>query len=183
MNLSTTRKTRILLIFVKFALLSQTWFYHYMLRFFCATTLSLVSVLAGCATIPSKNETSGAAIVPYRAAVFDANPANMHEAFRAACDSPGDELIQPSKNTDICRFLPTPELAAYLLTEYDGRLEVPHVVLRKDTLALEQGVEVRISYFAEVVAKSGKTQKIYKSTPLLDRRIDTLLQSAGGRLN
>lgn len=153
-----------------------------MLRFFSSILLSLVAVLAACSPIPSKNETPEPA-TPYRSAFFQTNPSSMHDAFRAACDSPGDRYVEPTKTTAVCRFLPSPELAAYLLTEYDGRLEVPYMVLSKETFTRETGVEIRISYFAEVVQKTGKIQKIYKPTKPLDRRIDTLLKGAGGRLS
>ncbi len=118
--------------------------------------------------------------LPVRRAVFDQTPAPLDLAFRSSCDSPGDELRQVSRSVLQCRILPPPDLAAFLLLQYDGALQVPALVVQKQTDRDAEEFVVELSYFAEVVQKSGNPRRIYFKQRDLDRLMDDLLVATGG---
>lgn len=118
--------------------------------------------------------------LPVRRAVFEQNPAPLDEAFRSSCDSPGDVLRQVSRNVVQCRILPPPDLAAFLLLQYDGALEAPSLVVQKETDRDAGDFVVELSYFAEVVQKSGTSRRIYFKQRDLDMLMDQLLVATGG---
>ncbi|MEL6449640.1 MAG: hypothetical protein AAFQ19_00150 [Pseudomonadota bacterium] len=79
-----------------------------------------------------------------------------------------------------CRILPPPDVAAFLLLQYDGALEAPTLVVQKETDPADGTYVVELSYFAEVVQKSGKPRRIYFKQRELDRLMDQLLAATGG---
>lgn len=153
-----------------------------MTRLFTLGTALYAAFLTACTPQDVALRDSGAQNLPSRRAYFATDPAELHSAFRSVCDAPGDQFTQPDRQTAICRFLPSPALAAYLLTRYDGKIEVPKLVVQKITRDAETGVEIEISYYAEVAQKSGQLRRIYAPNPTLDRRIDKMLRVAGGRI-
>ncbi len=54
------------------------------------------------------------------------------------------------------------------------------LIIQKDTKPEGDGLLVEMSYFAEVVQKSGAPRRIYFKQPRLDALVDSMLQSAGG---
>lgn len=121
--------------------------------------------------------------VPTRRAIFDANPDGLDEAFAQGCQSPGDTLTRPTRNTTRCNIPPTPESAAFLLLEFDAKLEAPKMVVEKVTRQLTDCILVELSYFAEITAKSGKPRRVYIVNRSLDRRLDNILRASGGAVN
>jgi len=118
--------------------------------------------------------------LPVRRAVFATDPAPLDDAFRASCDSPGDELRQYRGGIVQCRILPPPDLAAFLVLQYDGALEAPTLVVQKETDRDDGSYIVELSYFAEVVQKSGNPRRIYFKQRALDQLMDQLLAATGG---
>jgi hypothetical protein len=118
--------------------------------------------------------------LPVRRAIFAAPPEPLDVAFRSSCDAPGDELRQVSGSVVQCRILPPPDVAAFLLLQYDGALEAPTLVVQKETDNEDSGFVVELSYFAEVVQKSGNARRIYFKQRALDNLMDQLLSATGG---
>ncbi|WP_299612306.1 hypothetical protein [uncultured Tateyamaria sp.] len=118
--------------------------------------------------------------LPVRRATFAANPTPLDDAFRSSCDAPGDELRDVSKSVVQCRILPPPDIAAFLLLQYDGALEAPTLVVQKETDRADDTFVVELSYFAEVVQKSGNPRRIYIKQQALDQLMDQLLAATGG---
>lgn len=118
--------------------------------------------------------------LPVRRAVFAETPAPLDVAFRSSCDSPGDELRIVSRSVLQCRILPPPDLAAFLVLQYDGALQAPTLVVQKKTAMDADDFVVELSYFAEVVQKSGNPRRIYFKQRDLDSLMDQLLAATGG---
>ena len=140
----------------------------------------LLGALSACA--PQYVETVAASDqdLPVRRAVFQDRPAPLDLAFRSSCDSPGDELRQISRSVVQCRILPPPDLAAFLVLQDDGALQAPTLVVQKETDAGADAFVVELSYFAEVVQKSGNARRIYFKQRDLDHLMDQLLAATGG---
>ncbi|WP_299280586.1 hypothetical protein [uncultured Tateyamaria sp.] len=107
-------------------------------------------------------------------------PEPLDSAFRASCDAPGDVLREVSTGVLQCRILPPPDVAAFLLLQYDGALEAPTLVVQKTTDENAGNFVVELSYFAEVVQKSGNARRIYFKQRALDGLMDRLLAATGG---
>ena len=120
--------------------------------------------------------------LPVRRAVFDQEPEPLNLAFRSSCDSPGDEFREISRAVVQCRILPPPDLAAFLVLQYDGALAAPTLVIQKETGRDADAFVVELSYFAEVVQKSGNTRRIYFKQRSLDSLMDRLLAATGGTI-
>lgn len=118
--------------------------------------------------------------LPVRRATFAANPTPLDDAFRSSCDAPGDVLRDVSRSVVQCRILPPPDVAAFLLLQYDGALEAPTLVVQKETGRDENAFVVELSYFAEVIQKSGNPRRIYIKQRALDQLMDQLLIATGG---
>ncbi|MEL7098946.1 MAG: hypothetical protein AAGM84_08975 [Pseudomonadota bacterium] len=120
--------------------------------------------------------------LPERVAIFPGAPTVLRDSFRAACTDPGDQFVRVNRQIRQCRSLPTPDLAAFLLVQYDGALEVPKLIIQTEERGTGSSVEVGFSYFAEVTQKSGGVRRIYFRDRQLDAFIDRLLVAAGGTL-
>ncbi|MEO9573811.1 MAG: hypothetical protein ABJ263_13930 [Tateyamaria sp.] len=140
----------------------------------------LLVALCGCAPQYVETIASSDQDLPVRRAIFEQPPAPLDLAFRSSCDSPGDELRVVSRSVVQCRILPPPDLAAFLLVQYDGALEAPTLVVQKQTDADADAFVVELSYFAEVVQKSGNPRRIYFKQRSLDQLMDQLLVATGG---
>ena len=146
-------------------------------------TALLPIFLAACAPQYVETTVSNPQDLPARRALFAQDPTGLHEAFRDACDSPGDKLATPSRGIVQCRTLPTPDFAAFLLLEYDGALKTPTVVMQKQQRRTDAGQEstmIEFSYFAEVPQKSGQARRIYYKDRQLDQLLDQMMRAAGG---
>ncbi|MEM8578452.1 MAG: hypothetical protein AAGF60_11405 [Pseudomonadota bacterium] len=144
--------------------------------------LPLVLALAACTPQYVERVATGPDDLPERVALFDGAPDALNASFRAACTDPGDVYTRPSRFVQQCRTPPTPDLAAFLLLEYDGALRAPSVVIQTEERRGADAVEVGFSYFAEVPQKSGNARRIYFRDRQLDGFIDLLLVASGGRL-
>jgi len=143
--------------------------------------LLLVAVTA-CAPQYVETVVSDDQDLPVRRAVFAQEPQPLDAAFRSSCDSPGDELRVVSTNVVQCRIPPPPDVAAFLVLQYDGALEAPTLVVQKETARdPADAFVVELSYFAEVVQKSGNPRRIYFKQRSLDGLMDDLLAATGGR--
>ena len=140
----------------------------------------LLVALCGCAPQYVETIASSDQDLPVRRAIFEQTPAPLDVAFRSSCDSPGDELREISGTVVQCRILPPPDLAAFLLVQYDGALEAPMLVVQKETDADADAFVVELSYFAEVIQKSGNPRRIYFKQRGLDQLMDQLLVATGG---
>ncbi|UOA27529.1 hypothetical protein [Pseudosulfitobacter sp. DSM 107133] len=141
-------------------------------------------LLAACSPQYVETTVSNPQDLPVRRALFAQDPTGLHEAFRAACDSPGDILATPARGIVQCRTLPTPDFAAFLLLEYDGALKTPTVVMQKQQRRTDAGPQstlVEFSYFAEVPQKSGTPRRIYYKDRQLDHLLDQMMRAAGGK--
>lgn len=118
--------------------------------------------------------------LPVRRATFAESPALLDTAFRSSCDAPGDKIKQVSKSVVQCRILPPPDIAAFLLLQYDGAIEAPTLVVQKQTARDDAEYVVELSYFAEVIQKSGYPRRIYFIQPELNNLMDALLEASGG---
>lgn len=145
-----------------------------------AITLVVALALGACGPQYVEIETSVGQDVPSRRAFFAANPSGLDEAFAMGCSSPSDRFWRPDGNTARCDIVPTPQSAAFLLTEFDARLEAPKIVLEKTTRSSGACFIVEMRYFAEITAKSGNAQRVYVPNQAMDRRIDRILQASGG---
>ncbi|THH38763.1 hypothetical protein E4Z66_04150 [Aliishimia ponticola] len=121
--------------------------------------------------------------VPRRTAFFATNPMALDEAFKEGCNGPGDIFRRIDGDTAQCALLPTPEGAAFLLVTFDAQLEEPRLIVEKRTRRDGDGYRVEMSYYAEVLAKTGKRQRIYMPRRTLDRQIDMILTNSGGQLD
>ncbi|MEO0746054.1 MAG: hypothetical protein AAFY49_11970, partial [Pseudomonadota bacterium] len=114
--------------------------------------------------------------------IFEQEPQPLDVAFRSSCDSPGDELRQISRSVLQCRIPPPPDVAAFLVLQYDGALVAPTLVVQKETgRDTDNAFVVELSYFAEVIQKSGNARRIYFKQRSLDGLMDELLAATGGR--
>lgn len=147
-------------------------------------TALLPILLAACSPQYVETIVSNPQDLPVRRAFFSEDPEVLHEAFRDACDSPGDTLATPSRGIVQCRTLPTPDFAAFLLLEYDGALKTPTVVMQKQQRRTDAGPDssmIEFSYFAEVPQKSGNSRRIYYKDRQLDQLLDQMMRAAGGK--
>lgn len=140
----------------------------------------LLLSLGACAPQYVETIATSAQELPVRRAVFEQPPAPLDVAFRSSCDSPGDELRQVSRTVVQCRILPPPDMAAFLVLQYDGALQAPTLIVQKETDREGDGFIVELSYFAEVVQKSGTPRRIYFKQRKLDALMDQLLAATGG---
>ncbi|MEM8655069.1 MAG: hypothetical protein AAGF36_10025 [Pseudomonadota bacterium] len=141
---------------------------------------SFAVALSACAPQYVETVVTDKQDLPVRRATFAANPAPLDDAFRSSCDAPGDELRDVSRSVVQCRILPPPDVAAFLLLQYDGALEAPTLVVQKQTDRVNDAFVVELSYFAEVVQKSGNPRRIYIKQRALDQLMDQLLIATGG---
>ncbi|MEM6310739.1 MAG: hypothetical protein AAF754_11870 [Pseudomonadota bacterium] len=137
----------------------------------------------GCAPQYIETTADSPQDVPARRAIFATNPAGLDTAFKDGCSSPGDTITRPNARTLRCNIVPTPQSAAFLLLEFDAKLEPPKMVVEKVTRQLSDCVLVEFSYFAEITAKSGKPQRVYIPNRSLDRRLDQILRASGGSVD
>ena len=140
----------------------------------------LLVALAACAPRYVETVATSEDDLPVRTAMFANQPEPLDAAFRSSCDSPGDVLKQVNPRTVQCRIPPPPDVAAFLVLQYDGALEAPTLVVQKETARNDAGFEVKLSYFAEVVQKSGNPRRIYFKQRALDGLMDQLLTATGG---
>lgn len=140
----------------------------------------LMAALGACAPQYVETLATSDQDLPVRRAVFEQTPEPLDVAFRSSCDSPGDELRQISRSVVQCRILPPPDLAAFLVLQYDGALQAPTLVVQKQTDRDADDYVVELSYFAEVVQKSGNPRRIYFKQRDLDTLMDQLLEATGG---
>ena len=140
----------------------------------------LLVALGACAPQYVETVVTDEQDLPVRRALFAAAPAPLDAAFRSSCESPGDVLRQVSRSTVQCRILPPPDVAAFLVLNYDGALEAPTLVVQKQTNRDGDSFVVELSYFAEVVQKSGNPRRIYFKQRQLDTLMDRLLAATGG---
>lgn len=143
----------------------------------------LLVALTACAPQDVVTVAASEQDLPVRSALYASAPNELDTAFRLLCDSPGDELRRVSRSVVQCRILPRPDLAAFLLLEFNGALEAPTLVLQKQTSEVDGQYVVEISRFAEVVQKSGNPRRIYFKNRSFDELIDELLEKSGGLPN
>mmetsp|Transcript_22711 Transcript_22711/g.37502 ORF Transcript_22711/g.37502 Transcript_22711/m.37502 type:complete len:160 (+) Transcript_22711:4570-5049(+) len=139
-----------------------------------------VASLSACAPQYVETLVTSEQDLPVRRALFTAQPDPLDTLFRSTCDSPGDVLRQVSASVVQCRQLPRPDLAAFLLLQYDGALEAPSIVVQKSTSRQDDQFLVEMSYFAEVIQKSGNPRRIYYREDSIDDLFDALLVVNGG---
>lgn len=136
--------------------------------------------LAACAPQYVETVATSEQDLPVRRAIFADEPEPLDDAFRSSCDAPGDKIRQVSQGVVQCRIVPPPDVAAFLLLQFDGALEAPTLVVQKETAQSEEAYVVELSYFAEVIQKSGYPRRIYFKQRNLDRLMDRLLTATGG---
>lgn len=141
----------------------------------------LAGLLSACAPQDVVETGHNTQDVPARRAFFESSPDVLHTLFRESCVNPGDRYTRPNSRTAQCKLLPTPEGAAFLLTQFDAKLELPKLVIQTVTRESGEGYEVEMSYFAEIRAKTGNRQRIYMARESLDRQIDLILANSGGK--
>ncbi len=142
----------------------------------------LLVALTACAPQYVETVVADEQDLPVRRAIFEENPQPLDAAFRSSCDSPGDELRVVSSRVVQCRIPPPPDVAAFLVLQYDGALAAPTLVVQKETgRGSDSGFVVELSYFAEVIQKSGNPRRIYFKQRTLDSLMDELLTATGGR--
>ncbi|MEL6103702.1 MAG: hypothetical protein AAFV87_09905 [Pseudomonadota bacterium] len=139
-----------------------------------------ILALGACAPQYEERIATSELDVPVRLALFESQPDPLDDAFRAACDSPGDTIRMMSRGIVQCRILPSPDLAAFLLLEFDGALEAPILVMQKRTTQADGRYLVEMSYFAEITQKSGAARRVYFQQRRLDSLVDRMLEAAGG---
>ena len=143
-------------------------------------SLILAVFLGGCATQYVGTIAESEDDLPVRRAFFAEPPDALSDAFRAACDAPGDVFKSLNATTDQCLIPPTPDGAACLLLSVDGALEAPRLIMQKQSKPDGDGTLVEMSYFAEVPQKSGPARRVYFLQPRLDALVDSMLINAGG---
>ncbi|MEM6339587.1 MAG: hypothetical protein AAF729_00435 [Pseudomonadota bacterium] len=143
--------------------------------------IPLMLGLAACAPQYVEREITSDQDLPVRKAFFESRPKPLEDAFRASCTAPGDTYKRVSQELVQCRILPAPDLAAFLVLEFDGALEAPTLIMQKKTEPRGEEYLVEMSYYAEVIQKSGSPRRIYFQQRRLDRLVDELLSAAGGR--
>jgi hypothetical protein len=141
---------------------------------------ALLVSLAACAPQYIETVVTSEQDLPVRRAIFAESPNPLDEAFRSSCNAPGDQIKQVSKAVVQCRILPPPDIAAFLVLQYDGALEAPTLVVQKQTAQADETYVVEMSYFAEVIQKSGNPRRIYFKQRGLDNLMDALLKATGG---
>lgn len=144
------------------------------------TVLPLFILVAACAPQYEERTIRNPQDLPARVAKFESRPTTLDSAFEAACNTPGDRFLKMSRDLVQCRIPPSPDMAAFLVLQYDGALEAPTLVMQKRTSAHQDDYIVEMSYFAEVRQKSGGARKIYFKQRRMDRMVDQLLSSTGG---
>lgn len=155
---------------------------HFFARASACAAPCVALMLAACAPQYVERVAAPGEVLPERVATFPGAPEDLNASFQAACNDPGDRYVRPRRGVRQCRTLPSPDLAAFLLVQYDGALEVPTLVIQTEERTAGGPVEVGFSYFAEVPQKSGDTRRIYFKDRELDGFIDQLLVASGGTL-
>jgi len=160
----------------------NSWSDDNMSHTFIPALVAIAVSLGACAPQYVEREATSPQDVPVRAAFFDANPEGLHAAFKDACGAPGEEFTEPNAQTAICRIPPSPRAAAFLLSEFDGKLEAPWLVIQKQSFQTSENVRVEMSYYAEVPQKNDTLRRIYLNSREIDRMIDLMLRNSGGTL-
>lgn len=142
--------------------------------------LGLMGLIAACSPQYTETRAKPGDPLPINEARFAEAPDLLHEAFAASCQGPTDDYKIVSTNTARCKMVPSPDIAASLIVRYDGALEVPHIVVERQTRSDADGYVVGISYFATVPQKSGALQRVYLNSPQLNRTFDQLFRAFGG---
>ena len=143
--------------------------------------LGLIGLTAACAPQYSQTQLEPGTPFPINEARFDERPEQLHLAFRASCQGPADSYSDRGADEAICQMIPPPDVAAGLIVQFDGALEVPMIVVERMTRKVDDGYVVGISYFATVPKKSGNDQRVYLRSRGLDRIIENLFRAYGGR--
>lgn len=142
--------------------------------------IGVCCLLAACAPQFTETFLDPDAPLPVNEARFTEFPDLLHMAFRESCQGPADSYAATGQNKAQCQTVPSPDVAAGLLLRYDGALDVPYIVLERQTRAVDNGFVVGISYFASVPKRSGADQRIYLRSRNLDQTIADLFRAFGG---
>jgi hypothetical protein len=140
----------------------------------------ILLALSACAPQYIETVATSEQDLPARRATFAQSPEPLNETFTALCDSPGDVVRQVSASVVQCRMLPPPDFAAFLVLQYDGALQAPALVVQKQTAQKDDAYVVELSYFAEVMQKSGSPRRVYFRQRRMDAVMDGLLTATGG---
>ena len=142
--------------------------------------LCVFAALTACAPQYTETLLAPGASAPVNEARFAARPDLLHQAFRDSCQGPTDEYSAPDGTTGRCQMVPSPDIAANLILRYDGALEIPHIVVERQTRPVSDGYVVAISYFASIPQKAGAPRRVYLRSPELDRNFAALFEAFGG---
>lgn len=142
--------------------------------------LVLAGLISGCAPQYVERTATTDAELPVNEARFDERPERLHAAFRDSCQGPTDSYSVIGQDQARCQMIPPPDVAAGLLVQFDGALEIPKIIVERMTRPADDGFVVGISYFASVPKKSGGNQRVYLRSRDLDRTIATLFRAFGG---
>lgn len=142
--------------------------------------IGLCGLIAACAPQYTETFVTPGTPLPVNEARFTDRPELLHMAFRESCQGPADSYKTLGRDRVQCQTVPPPDVAAGLLLRYDGALDVPHIVVERQTRQVENGFIVAISYFASVPKRSGNDQRIYLRSRDLDLTIAELFRAFGG---
>ena len=142
--------------------------------------LALPLLCAACAPQYTERTAEPNAKLPVNEARFAERPELLHMAFRDSCQGPTDSYANFGANRARCQMIPPPDVAAGLLVRFDGALDIPKIIVERETRAADDGFVVGISYFATVPKKSGASQRVYLRSRDLDRTIENLFRAFGG---
>ena len=138
-----------------------------------ALWIGLFWVLAACAPPHVGPDTGKARFPDYPDALF--------EAFRAACDGPAANFLQPARDTVECRqFLP-PDVTAGLILAHDGTVEdLPQLVIRFTASADAPGYVVENDVYVNVPQATGGARRVRQEDRTITWRLNRLYTRAGG---
>lgn len=153
-----------------------------------ATTLAL---LAGCAppplavaALPAAPATAPGDAVQtgQRQAFFSSYPQTLLSAARAACTAPSQSPSEPVPGTLRCETLPTPDIAAALILNYGGTVEVlPRYIVSFTTVPADGGYLVTADSYVVVPQTDGTRREVRLADAAVEAGMMDLLIAAGGQ--
>ncbi len=115
-------------------------------------------------------------------AYFESFPDALYEAASAACTSPADTILRPSRTELRCEALPRPDAAASLILAYNGMIEdLPRYVMSYTSEPQGAGYVTTVDFHVRIPQREGADRIVRLDDSGIDRRLDRLIALAGGQ--
>ncbi|QQA44529.1 hypothetical protein [Pelagovum pacificum] len=144
-------------------------------------------LLAACgesatAPVPEPVPVTAEGIAPGQSrALFAEHPAGLFAAAGAACNQPGQTLVEDSRNEIRCESLPPVEAAASLILEFDGTVDdLPRFVISFASRQSADGIVVTADNYINVPQQDGGVRVIRIPDTRTESVMRDVMARAGG---